>query len=241
MQDSYFYYILSKCQNCDISRICSNYKNREVLLRRVENVLDFFPSALNTVELMDAIADIIIYSGNDLVDFCIPPKILKGDITIIYSRVKTAFNTIEQIRISKQKINYDQLFEILLDLCWLLDSFYIAKKKSNTDAVLIDNIMDVKEATIALLSELYDKANNSSCEIDYINGAIKAIEEYPSRPSRAKFKFSASLEYIQNGWSIEELRDQKNELQILSTKRWALYYALVVTCALALGIRRMVY
>ena len=232
MPDTYFESTLSKCRSIVIKDVCSHYSTRNKLMKSVSEEWGGYSRIDKDYELIDAVD--ALFKHGELSHF----SDFVGDSRIIYSRCRRFISTVREKRLNGESLDYNHLFDGLVNLCWLLSSVYNCKQRFNNSVCLLRDPGQIRESIKTYLDDTRKIAIDEHNETIYITEGINAKKEHPWFPALYDNKYPRSAYYIQSGWTTQDLEDRKRNLKRECSLNLALYYGLTATSALAYNYER---
>lgn len=232
MADSYFEYTLSKCKSSVIKTVCARYQLKQWLQKSVKEEWSNYGEITNDSELIYEVAE--LFRRGELLRCCD----VNGDSRIIYDR---CISSILDIRINWRNgngLDYDNLFDALADVCWMVASVYASERGRKENVILLCNQKQINESLRDYLEFLYDAAIHEHNESVYIGEGIQAKNEHPFLRYKYEYKYAESLRYINSDLTIQELENRKQLQKGFCSRHLTLYYGLTATAALADNIRK---
>ena len=227
MGESYFNYILSKCRKRPIGKVCQRYQLPLHLERSVKADWIKYNGVTDDSELMRAISHLI--RKENLVRGCD----FAGDSWALYNRCYDSFFDIDQKWKNKHGLNYDDLFDVIVDLCWLLASIQHSEYEGKRYVKLLSNLNQIRDSIKDYLEEHYKMALTSNYDSECMGEAIAAKTEHPFFTFRYDYKYQDSEQYIERGYTKRELEDLKDEAECYCKRCLTIYYELTITCGMA--------
>ena len=207
MADSYFDYVLSKCGLQRIRRVCKRYTTRAQLQKSVTETWNDHPSIIKDADLLYALSD--LFQDREMFRVCD----VVGDSLIIYNRCKDSLNDIRTNWLNKQGLDYDALFNVLVDLCWLLASNAFSERNGSRIVTLLSNHDQINESLYSFLDFLYDAAIKEHNESVYVGEGINAKNEHPFIPALYDNRYEESKRYIRSDLTRSELQGTKSQYE----------------------------
>ena len=227
MADTYFDYVLSKCKFQSIDRVCNSFSLRALLQKSVTETWNNYPSIVRDEDLLFALRALFQEQGDFMA--C---NIL-GDSMIVYNRCKDSLDKIRTTWLRKEGLNYDSLFNALVDLCWLMASKANCERNGYRDVILLSNLDQINESLRSYLDYFYDLAIKAHNETIYISEGINAKTEHPFIPILYNNIHKESLYYICSNCTPLDLQNEKSQYESQCRYHLTLYYGLTATAALA--------
>lgn len=232
MSDTYFEYTLLQCRSQKISNVCSRFSIRKRLLDSISEEWGGYNRIIRDYELMDAVDDIFRFG-----------EITKGcganeDFSNLYSRCESDYYALRRAWKNREGLDYDRLFDALVELCWLIASAYNSNQSNNRYIVLLDNRKQIVESVKLYLDDLYANAIQDHNESVYIAEAIRHKKEHTLAPSFFDSQYPQSDWYIREGWTTKALEYEQQNFKTRCSLQLAQYYGLTATAALADNIGR---
>ena len=131
MAGTYFDYVLSKCRSQGIKRVCERYTIRAHLQKSVTETWNDHPSILKDGDLLYALRD--LFQDREMLQVCD----VAGDSMILYTRCKKSLDGIRTSWRNREGLDYDALFNVLVDLCWLLASKAFSERNGYRTVTLL--------------------------------------------------------------------------------------------------------
>ena len=232
MTDTYFDYVLSKCKTQRIRRVCERYSTREQLQKSVTETWNDHSSIIKDGELLFALRD--LFQNGKLFRVCN----VTGDSLIVFNRCKKSLDDIRTKWCNRGGLDYDALFNMLVELCWLLASNAVSERSGYRNVILLSNHDQLNKSLRSFLDRLYDAALKEYNESVYIGEGISAKSEHPIIPALYDNRYEESMRYIRSDSTRSELQDTKDQYEYWCNYHLALYYGLTATAALADQIYR---
>lgn len=134
---------------------------------------------------------------------------------------------------------YDELFNTLVDYCWVMCSMQYCINIKETVVRLLITHKEIKENTAKLLVNIYNSAIGYYNESVFVSEALAAINcnnlrDYP-------FRYKESLKYVMDDYSTYSLEHIYKFQRDRSKNRLALFYGLSATNIRADEMRRGFY
>ena len=209
MADTYFDYVLSKCRSQGIKRVCERYSTRAQLQKSVTETWNDYPSIIKDGKLLFALRD--LFQNGELFRACN----VTGDSLIVFNRCKESLDDIRTNWRNRVGLNYGTLFNVLVDLCWLLASNAFSERNGYRTVVLLNNHDQLNESLRSFLDFLYDVAIKNHNESVYVGEGINAKNEHPLIPALYDNRYEESMRYIRSDSTPSELQDAKGQYEYL--------------------------
>lgn len=235
MAKSYFDYALSQYKTQAINKICKRFQTKSGLKKSAIEVWKEYPSITDDSELMH---DISLFLSRDVVNGA---SDVMDDSLELYNRCETTFEQMNHSWKTSGYINYDALFDCLVDLCWLLASVSFSNRNHNRDIKLLDNRDQIRDSLCLVLESIYVDAIRNHNESVYISEGIRAKNEHPFMPTLYKNQYPESEAYIRSDYTRSELLDAKREHEYQCNYFLTIYYALTATAAFSDDVWRFVH
>ena len=152
---------------------------------------------------------------------------------IIYTRCKESLDDIRTNWRNRKVLDYDALFNVLVDLCWLLASNSFSERNRHSNVALLSNHDQINKSLSSYLDALYNAAINEHNESVYVSEGINAKNEHPIIPTLYDNCYEESMRYIRSDSTRSELQDLKGQYEHWCNYHLSLYYGLTATAALA--------
>ena len=232
MVDTYFDYVLSKCRSQVIKKICERYQLRAHLQKSITETWSDYPSIITDGELLHTFRE--LFRNREMFQICD----VAGDALTIYDRCNEALERIRTGWRNRAGLNYDSLFNTLVDLCWLLASNEYSERSNYRSIELLSNPKQINTSIRSYLESIYIAAIKEHNESVYIGEGINAKNEHPFIPVLYDNRYQESMCYIRSDSKLSELQDIKNQYEYWCNYHLTLYYNLTATAALADNIMR---
>lgn len=210
---------MSKCKSQSISNVCNVVPTIDQLKVVASKGFGGCPNITSDSILTDALKDDLqshVFSN---------PKQFDSDGRIIYERFKK--------KILNTTLNYDELFDCLVDYIWLKASLGNGERYP---VRLLSNPTEITGAVRTMLLKRYDSANMNYYKSNCIHEALQARKKFFS--GLYPFRYEGSKEYLirdETGYvySFESLVQLESNTQKYSVSTMALFFGLTATAALA--------
>lgn len=222
MANTYFDYVLSQCRTQGISAICEVVSTRKALTDMANSGFNGCKNITADWRLTETVED-CLYNHRK-----IDPNALSRDALEIYNRCRA-------ISFS-DGINYDRLFDMLVDFNWLQASIQNAKKEPPRSIELLSDPIRIRCSLKEYLLDVYTGAVQDSNDCVYIDEAIQAKGKFFT--GLFPFKHEESRYYASPDFITSDLRSIQQDRRENSHKGMALFFGLTATAALAENIRR---
>ena len=223
MADTYFDYILSQCQTQRIREICEVFSTCKALVENAKSGFNGCNNITADFRLFETVKRCLNNYG------IIDPNVLGRDALEIYNRCRT-------VAPSEGRIDYDRLFDLLVDFNWLQASIQNAKNDSSRFIELLSDPIIIRLALKEYLLDVYNGAVQESNECVYIGEAMQARGRIFT--GFFPFKHEESRNYAFSNISYLELKSMQQRKRENSYERMSLFFGLTATAALAEDIRR---
>lgn len=221
MADTYFDYALSKCRISSISSVCRVYSTLNDLQ---DGATDGFNGCSNITadrRLLNAVSA--------CVKNIINPNRLDKDALTLYERCR------ERV-FSDDRMGYDNCFDSLIDLNWLLASIQNADENNQRRVSLLIGSAKVNNYIREHLLNLYNSAVRDNNECVYIKEAMQARRKFFS--GLYDFQFEESKKYLSQEFQYSDLEKIESEFRDESICKMSLFFGLTATAVLEQNIRR---
>ena len=235
MPETYFEYTLSKCISHLTKNVCARYSSLVKLRNSPEKEWSEYTSITKDHELMYAVDDLFRF------DEITKERDVAGDSSVLYGRCESNYYALRRAWRNRDGIDYELLFDILVELCWLLASAYNSKQKNDRYIVLLSDQNQIAESVKNYLATRYDEAIKEHKESIYIAEAIRHKKEHTWIPSFYDSQYPQSDCYIREGWTLNDLENARLRYKSDCSHHLALYYGLTATAVLAYNYRRGFY
>ena len=232
MADTYFEYTLSKCRSSLISTICTRFQTKQKLLKSLEEEWKGYTGLTSNSTLVRTINEVL--RNENFIRF----QDVLGDSKIIYDRCEESFRLIRDNWRKGNRLDYDRLFDTLVDFCWLAASGEHCRQSHDRTIILLYQQTEIRDSLREYLDSLYTAA------IEFHNDSVYMVEgrnakiEHPWVPSRYNNKYPESSRYINSQWTVDQLLDMQQQCKDKCSGYLTTYYVLTATAALANNIRR---
>jgi len=223
MADTYFDYTLSKCRRQGISNVCEKFSTCNELIDIANSEYIRCKNITADWRLYEALEK--CFNNPEIIN----PQLLGKDALIIYRRCSDSI-------FSENRLNYDRLFDALVEVNWLLASIYNSENIKLSHVVLLSNPAIINKALKGYLHNVFKDSIQYSLECEYIKEAKQAKKKiltglYP-------FQYEESKYYVYNNFTMEELDQIWGHSKMDSLKKRSLYLGLTATAALADNIQK---
>ena len=223
MADTYFNYVLSQCRIQRINSVCDVVSTRKALEEMANSAYNGCNNITADWRLLETVK--ICLDNYEIID----PNSLDRDSLDIYNRCRT-------IAFSDGSINYDCLFDMLVEFNWLQASINNAKKEQTKCVELLSDPIMIQYSLKEYLLGVYTVAVQDWNEYVFISEAIQARRKLFT--GIFPFKYEESKYYISPDFSFSELESLQHKRRESSHKRIALFFGLTATAARAEDIIR---
>lgn len=226
----YFDYVLSKCNGGSIADVCSVFLTKNDLQEAAGQ-------EFNGCRYITADGRLL-----NVVDACLQdssfvnPSAMDQDSRTIYERCRKGLLQYGNVIQAKATIDYDRLFDVLVDCCWLLASIQFGQEKKEKYVNLLSDPTQISLSICRFLSNIHDSAVQDCNECTYISEAIKARNRFFT--GLYPFKYERSRTYLSREIENSDLRVWLNDYTSSSIDKMRLFYGLTATSVLAEEIRR---
>lgn len=234
MSETYFDYILLKSKKHTIKRVCKRYQLPIQLRRSMEKDWKEYKGITNDIELMSVMSE-LLRKKNTIEQYA-----FAHDSLDLYNRCASSFRDIKQkwYGNKKKQLNYNDLFNLFVDVCWLLASIQHSEKEKESRVKLLSNIDEICDSIKDYLEELYEEAIKCHNESVFIGEGIAAKREHKLFRGLYEYQYEQSLNYIHSNYTINDLDNLKEDYEVDCKRHLAVYYNLTITCGLAYIIIR---
>lgn len=232
MGETYFEYALSKNKKHTIKNVCKRYQLPIQLKRSMGEDWKNYENITNDSDLIYAISD-SLRSWNIIkqCDFA-------GDSLDLYNRCLNSFGEIKRNWYSRKQLDYDRLFDVLVDICWLFASIRHSERENERYVKLLSNIDQICDSIKEYLEDQYEMAIQYHNESVFIGEGIAAKREHMIFPGLYEYQYEQSRKYIHSSDTVDGLIGLKEDNQYLCQKCLTVYYELTITCGLAYAVLR---
>lgn len=232
MADTYFNYTLSNCESLIIKNICERFPTIIKLKSSASNDWIEYKEILCDSEIVRAIS--VFFEQSKEHDI----GIYLGDSQIIYNRCNSAFLHLREEWGKGKVLDYDRLFDILVDVNWILASRYDSIQNNQRYVYLLSDQSRMRKAIRLFLDTVYVSAINYHNESIYVTEGIEAKKQHPFIPWLYDNQYNESYKYIRSDITLKELQEGKTFCKNACRNNLTMYYCLTATAALAESIRR---
>lgn len=232
MAENYFEYIKERYGSAVIKNVCKKYPVMGKLAASANTEWENYSDVLKDSELLYSIAD--IFRSKELLGYQKPSK----DYERLYDRCETVQKSIRRIFRENGKLDYDQLFDSIVDLCWLIASFENSSSDPREDIILLSNMGDIPKCFANYMDWEYERAIEYHNRSVYIQEAIDYKKEKSIITRLQKEIYKESWQYIREGWTKRDLEQELWDCRNICSRHLTRYYCFTVTMALAEKIRR---
>ena len=233
MINSYFEYALINCRTHVITSVCERYQLKEKLIESVNKEWGEYKGITYDRNMLLSIQSLFEPEG------VLDEGCYSGDSLILFDRCVSVYSSIRESLRKDKLVDYDSLFNSLVDICWLVASVYNSNMKNDKYVILLSNQKDIRDSAKSFLESVYVKAIQNHNEMVYITEAINAKKEHPLFTGLYDNQFEESEYYIQSNMTQKELLHIKNMHKSDCRTNLSMYYCLTATAVLAENIRRL--
>ena len=225
MRESYVEYILGECKSDRISHYCTAYATSDDLIQAAKSEFCGKRYILGQGNIIYALQNYLDEQRE---------TVFSQDAKKLYNRCVSRTDDMFSLNRDRKNVNYDELFELLVDVNWLVASIWTVQKKQRVNVPLESNI-DVIYTRLrnALENDFRQQAYWHEEQCGYIEEAGKLKNQvFPG------LCFSPEVQqYIP--MSADERDKVLRQAKDNSVYALALYYALTATLVKSEEIRRM--
>lgn len=229
MTESYVEYILSKCGDSEVAFVCKRFKTKDALLKAAMRGINGETRILGQWNIISHSFDLVNDSYIDV-------RSLNHDAEKLHRRIYDNFKAMKNEVRNGYNIDKERLFNALVDLNWLIASYYKYDNEHQKQIPLLENSLQIRnELKIALEDLFYDNALYDIERSQQYESAIKVRYQifnglHPDAEVR---------ELYSKGYTGYDFKERKKQALDHGVKNMALYFALTATSARAEQIRRM--
>lgn len=232
MTNTYFEYALSNCRSNVIKNVCEHYTLKNKLLESVDKEWNMYFGITSDRSVLHSIQSLFGHEGYLYREF------YSGDSKHLYNRCLSVYSDIMKTWKENKIIEYERLFDSLVDICWLIASIYNSENKNARGVILLSNHNTIRESMKLFLKQVYIDAINNHKECSYISEGIKAKRQHIILPWLYDNEYEESMYYIKSNMTPRELEQHMHDYAFNCTTSLSIYYSLTATVALAENIRR---
>lgn len=228
MQDTYFDHILSRYKGKSIALVSSVFPTKDKLQEAAREEFNGCRNIITDCRLIDAA--MLFLKNSDLGD----TRSLSVDTKIVFDRCWDRFQQMRESIRAREAVNYDFLFDTMVDCCWLASSMQYSREKNSGRINLLDDPNQIRVFLRLFLKSLHNFAISEMNEWTRISEAMKP-----------KWQIFMGLcpdpevqKYLSRDLSHSDLERMLEERKDNSMNKMALFYGLTATSALAENIRR---
>lgn len=226
MKENYVEYILADCKGDRISRTCITHAITDAFIMAAK--AKFCGQRYIILDQGN-----IIYALRDYLNEQ-RESAFSEDAKKLYDRCTSKVDDMFSQKWNRINVSYDELFELLVDINWLVSSIWTAEKKQRVDIPLEKN-MEVVHTRLrdALENNFRQQAYRYEEQCGYIEESAKVKNQFFSG-----LCFDPEVQkYIP--LSTYEREELLRQLRDLSVQKMTLYYALTATLIKSEKIRRV--
>lgn len=229
--ESYFEYILAQCSDTVIPRVCFGVKTKEQLISSAQNGFNGEPYILGQHWLISAADDLLSVDGYLTYDD------FGNDGQKVHIRCKRALDEMLNENWQHIDIDKDRLFDVLVEVNWLLASkhYHVQNQKSGP-VLLLGTLASVFLWTKKALNEIVLK--NALCEQDrmeqYKTAQLKRYQVF-----RGCHPDQEVRDFYAQGYTYSDFKELQDQARNSGIRHMALFYGLTATAAFAEELRRM--
>lgn len=223
MAGTYCEFILLQCKMHTITSVCKVVSTKGALLNISKKEFNGCKNIISDSRLYDSLYDCIRDKN------IINPNCLNIDSRIVFDRCSDFI-------LSRCIDDYNKLFDILVEINWLLASYYNSKKNGEKEIILLKNYKTRRECLKEYLWNLYNLSVEDYNECNYIAEALEIKGKILS--GLHKFKYEESRRYLSQEYDYMYLKELQREYRNISINKRTLFYGLTATAALENDIRR---
>ena len=231
MVQSYFEYTLKQCDDSVIPDVCIPYKTKSELLKKATTGFNGNRYILGRDRLVSAAAELIAENGYIVI------SALGRDAEKLYLRIERNIKEMEKKIWNHIDIDQERLFDILVDLNWLISSIYIHEQRGERgDISLLTSSTTICKGIKKGLSEvlyenaLYEQDRSEQYETAQMTRYAFLPGMHPDPQVR---------DYFGQGYTYSDFKSLQEKARECSIRKMALFYGLTATAAKAEQIRRM--
>ena len=232
MTNTYFEYALSNCKSQVIKRVCERYSTKGKLIESVENEWGDYRRIISDRAVLQAIQT--LFGSRGILD----ESFYSADSLVLYERCASVYSEIMCSWRKENAIEYERLFNSLIDICWLIASTYSSNTRKERYVILLSDQNIIHDSIRSFLESVYETAISDHNEGVYISEGINAKKEHLFFPWLYDNRFDQSMYYIRSDMTSRDLQYRKDEYVMDCRTRLSIYYSLTATAALAENIRR---
>lgn len=227
MKESYVEYIISQCSDLVVASVCKRFKTKDELLKAALKGINGRTYILGQWNILSHSFDVV-----DNIDI----HRLSYDAKKLHHKTQNNFQIMKSEAQNHHYIDKERLFDALVDLNWLLVSYYKYDNEHQKQIPLLENSLQIRnELKIALEDLFYDNALYDIERSQQYESAIKVRYQifnglHPDAEVR---------ELYSKGYTGYDFKERKKQALDHGVKNMALYFALTATSARAEQIRRM--
>lgn len=228
--ENYFEEIVSQCRMSNIKLICLRYTDLSELKKSIKTEWGSYKGITEDSRLLCSLEEMFQYNEflNEIN--------AAGDFKEVYDRCIKSFDELIRRWRNNKGLAYESLFDVLVDLNWVVASVDHCEKNYRRKAELLIDYEQIRWSLLSYLDSLYVQAIKLHNESVYIGEGITAKEEHPYFPSRYMNRYRESERYISSEYNKSELISLKSKYKHQCIGYLAVYYGLTVTSALEKNI-----
>ena len=234
--ESYFEYCIKQCDDEDIAIFCDLYKTKAEILRVAKLGFGGCTNILVQGYLIPAASTFLEDNGLAAYDN------MNRDLRKLYDRYTCNIKKMKSDSDNRILVDNDALFDVLVDLIWLIPSLY----KPYTEGELLEEnngLIESRDLRIQWLKTALKKE-----AYDYAWSSMETSEHFKEAQNVKYSFFPRLIPYSEVRSFIETFGDDSSQLKRMekgcylgSIESMSLFFGLIATAARAEKIRREVY
>lgn len=220
MAETYFNYILSQCKLQNLRVVSSLFPTTQSLRDKAGEEFIGCKCIVSDRILLQSLSSFL------QIDSFVKLAHYNQDAMIIYTRCKDAL-------LSANSLDYEYLFDRLVDLNWLLASIYRCNSNGQDTVSLLSDSIWLRKALRDYLTQLYNDAIQESKKTIYIQDVLQARKKIFTG---LKIQYKESHKYL--SFSNMELNDMLNDSKEYGIVEMALFFGLTATSFLSYNIQK---
>ncbi len=232
MTNTYFEYALSSCKSQVIKRFCERYSTKNKLIESVDKEWGEYRWIINDRSVLQAIQTLFGQRG------ILDESFYLSDSLVLYERCVSTYSEIMSSWRKDNAIEYERLFDSLIDICWLIASTFCSDTRKERYVILLSDQNILQDSIKSFLESVYVTAIRDHNEGVYISEGINAKKEHLFFPWLYDNQYDQSIYYIRSDMTSRDLQYRKDEYVMDCRTSLSIYYSLTATIVLADNIRR---
>ena len=226
---SYYEYVANQCRDEAIPLVCSFCNTKDELLHKAQEGADGNKGIFGQGWLIAGAISCI----NDRSAFNL--ESMNKDALIVHKRCFIRLMKMRDESRDRIDVDRDFMFDVLVELNWLLGSMEQSIEKSRSSIILMSDMTACRDSLRNALLDIYSSAVEDHNECVYIDEALEARKRFFTR--RYPFHFEGSKKYLSPDYQTSTIEGWRSEYQIRNIEKMALFLGLTITAAKAEEIR----